>query len=72
MKTTILIEDGDVKVTFTPESEVERLAISELGDDIGISHSHKSLVLRRRRADVRKIADLTGLESVEPVDSAEG
>ena len=55
MKSTILIEDGDVKVSFTPESDLERIALNDLGDDISVSHSHQSIVLRRRRAEVRRI-----------------
>jgi len=53
MKTTITIEHNDVKITFSPESELERLSLAELGDDISISRSHQSLVLRPRRNPVR-------------------
>ena len=48
MKTTITIEDGDVRITFTPENELERLSICELGDNVSVSRSHQNLVLRRR------------------------
>ncbi|HEY5681115.1 MAG TPA: hypothetical protein VIS55_13685 [Pseudomonadales bacterium] len=58
MRTRVQIEDGDVSITFEPESEVERLCITELGDEISVSRSHKNIVLRRRRDNVRKISDL--------------
>jgi hypothetical protein len=58
MKTTITIQDGDVSITFTPERDIERLVLSELGDEVSVSRSHQSLVLKpRRAANVRKIAD---------------
>jgi hypothetical protein len=57
MKTTITIEHNDVKIAFVPESELERLSLAELGDDISISRSHQSLVLKPRRNPVRKIID---------------
>ena len=57
MKTTITIEMNDIKIAFVPESELERLSLAELGDDISISRSHQSLVLRPRRNPVRRIAD---------------
>lgn len=57
MKTTITIEHNDVKITFAPESELERLSVVELGDDISISRSHQSLVLRPRRNPVRRIGE---------------
>jgi hypothetical protein len=57
MKTTITIELNDIRFTFAPESELERLSLAELGDDISISRSHQSLVLRPRRNPVRKLAD---------------
>ncbi len=56
MKSTITIELNDIKVTFSPENELERLSLVELGDDISISRSHQSLVLRPRRSPVRKLA----------------
>lgn len=57
MKTTITIELNDVRISFAPESELERLSLAELGDDISISRSHQNLVLRPRRNPVRKISD---------------
>jgi hypothetical protein len=57
MKTTITIELNDIKISFAPESELERLSLVELGDDISISRSHQSLVLRPRRNPVRRLAD---------------
>jgi hypothetical protein len=57
MKTTITIERNDIRISFAPETELERLSIVELGDDISISRSHQSLVLKPRRNQVRKIVD---------------
>jgi hypothetical protein len=57
MKTTITIEQNDIKISFAPETELERLSIVELGDDISISRSHQSLVLRPRKGQVRRISD---------------
>jgi hypothetical protein len=58
MKTIITVQDGDVRVTFTPESDIERLSLTELGDDVSVSRSHQSIVLKpRRAANVRKIID---------------
>lgn len=57
MKTTITIEDHTVKITFTPENDLEKLCVRELGDDIGFSRSHQSLVLRQRKAAVRRVID---------------
>ena len=57
MKTTITIEDHTVKITFTPENDLEKLCVRELGDDIGFSRSHQSLVLRQRKAAVRRVVD---------------
>lgn len=62
MKTTITIEHSDVKITFSPESELERLSLAELGDDISISRSHQSLVLKPRRNPIRKIVDASEKE----------
>ena len=58
MKTKIEVEDNEVSITFVPETEVERLSIVELGDEISVSHRHKSIVLRKRHNNVRKISDL--------------
>lgn len=58
MKTTITIEHNDIKIAFAPENELERLSLQELGDDISISRSHQSLVLRPRRTPVRRIAEV--------------
>lgn len=58
MKTTITVEDGDVRISFAPESEIERLSLTELGDHISISRSHQNLVLRRRQdIHLREISD---------------
>lgn len=57
MKTIITIEQNDVRITFAPESELERLCLAELGDDISISRSHQSLVLKPRRNPVRRLVD---------------
>jgi hypothetical protein len=58
MKTTITIQDGDIRITFTPERDLERLSLAELGDEVSVSRSHQAIVLRPRRAtNVRKIAD---------------
>jgi len=58
MKTTITVQDGEVRVAFAPESDIERLALVELGDDVSVSRSHQNIVLRKRRAaNVRKISD---------------
>jgi hypothetical protein len=65
MKTTITIQDGDIRIAFTPERDLERLSLTELGDDVSVSRSHNALVLRpRRTANIRKIADkLAGIDS---------
>lgn len=65
MKTTIIIEHNDIKISFAPESELERLSLVELGDDISISRSHQSLVLRPRRKPVRRIGELDEKELSE-------
>ncbi len=57
MKTTITIEDHNVKFTFTPENDLEKMCLRELGDDIGFSRSHQSLVLRQRKGPVRRVVD---------------
>jgi hypothetical protein len=62
MKTTITIQDGDISITFTPERELERLSLAELGDEVSVSRSHLNIVLRPRRvANVRKITDRRAL-----------
>ena len=58
MKTSITIDGNDIKIAFAPESDIERLSLSELGDDVSISRSHQSLVLRRRSAQIRKIGEV--------------
>ena len=64
MKITITIQDGDVRLSITPETELEKLAMRELGDDVSVSRSYESMVLRQRRAtNVRKITN-----SCSPVD----
>jgi len=72
MKTKIVIEDNNVSVTFSPETDLERMCLSDLGDDISVSHRHKDIVLRRRHEKVRKISDL-GMEStIQAVRMSEG
>lgn len=67
MKTKILIEDNNVSVTFSPETELERMCLADLGDDISVSHCHKDIVLRRRHSKVRKISDLDVEPSLQAV-----
>lgn len=59
MKTTITIQNGDVRLTLSPETDLEKMTMRELGDDIGVSRSHESMVLRPRAKTqvVRKISD---------------
>lgn len=59
MKTTITIEDGQVLLSLTPETDIEKLAVRELGDQIGFSRCHQSIVLRPRAKahNVRHISD---------------
>lgn len=61
MKTTITVEDGDVRISFTPEGEIERLALCELGDNVSVSRSHQNLVLRRRGQHVHTLVDASTL-----------
>jgi hypothetical protein len=65
MKTTITIQDGDVRLQLTPETDIEKLTMRELGDEISVSRSYENMVLRPRRAlNVRKISDrLSEVES---------
>lgn len=60
MKTTITIQDGQVRLSLSPETDIEKLTIRELGDDISVSRSHEGIVLRPRAKaqNVRKINDL--------------
>ena len=59
MKTMITINDGDVRVTLSPETDIEKMTMRELGDDISVSRSHENMVLRPRAKtqNVRKISD---------------
>ena len=59
MKTTITIRDGLVQLSLSPETDIEKLAIRELGDDVSVSRSHEGLVLRPRAKaqNIRKIND---------------
>jgi len=66
MKTKIHIEDNEVRITFAPETEIERLCILDLGDDISVSHCHKDLVLKRRRSNVRRIEDVDPEPELKP------
>jgi len=59
MKTTITIEDGQVLLSLRPETDIEKMAVRELGDEIGFSRCHQSIVLRPRAKahNVRHISD---------------
>jgi hypothetical protein len=58
MKTTITIQDGDIRLQLTPETDIEKLTMRELGDEISVSRSYENMVLRPRRAlNIRKISD---------------
>jgi hypothetical protein len=48
MKTTITIQDGEVRLSLCPETDIEKMAVRELGDEISFSRSHQSMVLRPR------------------------
>ena len=63
MRTTISIEGSEVKVILSPDTEIEKLVIQDLSDDISVSRSHQTLVLRRRASHVRTIDDGTFVES---------
>ena len=69
MKTTITIQDGQVRLSLSPETDIEKLTIRELGDDISVSRSHEGIVLRPRAKahNVRRINDQ--VVDVEPVAS---
>ena len=69
MRTTIAIEGTDVRVTLSPDTEIEKLVIQELSDDISISRSHQSLVLKRRASHIRKIDD-EAFGEAETIESA--
>ena len=62
MKTKIFIEGSDIKLSLIPDTDLERLVIRELGDDISVSRSHQDVVLRRRVGDVRSIVDGMALD----------
>jgi hypothetical protein len=65
MKTIITIQDGDVRLQLTPETDIEKMTMRELGDEISVSRSYENMVLRPRRAqNVRKISErLTEVEA---------
>lgn len=65
MKTIITIQDGDVRLQLTPETDIEKLTMRELGDEVSVSRSYENMVLRPRRAlNVRKISErLTEVEA---------
>lgn len=71
MKTKILIEDNHVSITFSPETELERMCVQDLGDDISVSHCHKDIVLRRRHDKVRRISDVELEAPLQAVPDAE-
>jgi hypothetical protein len=62
MKTKIYIEGSDIKLSLMPDTDLERLVIRELGDDISVSRSHQDIVLRRRVGEVRSIIDGMALD----------
>ena len=57
MKSIITIQDGHISVSFTPETDLERLSLAELGDEVSVSRAHQSIVLKPRRASVLKLSD---------------
>jgi hypothetical protein len=58
MKTIITIQDGDVRLQLTPETDIEKLTMRELGDEVSVSRSYENMVLRpRRHTNVRKISE---------------
>jgi len=67
MKTKILIEDNDVTITFSPETDLERMCVLELGDEISVSHRHKDIVLKKRHDKVRRLSDLEPEPAPAPV-----
>ena len=67
MKTTITIQDGQVRLSLSPETDIEKLTIRELGDEIGVSRSHQGIVLRPR---VKGLNVLKINDSVPDVESA--
>ena len=69
MKTIITIDNNDLRLELVPESDLDRMLIRELGDDIGISRCHQSVVLRRRGGPV-KMLEPVELESVGEPSSA--
>ncbi len=58
MKTKILIDNNDVTITFSPETDLERMCLLELGDEISVSHRHKDIVLKKRHDKIRRISDV--------------
>jgi hypothetical protein len=43
---------------LSPETDIEKMTMRELGDEISVSRSHESMVLRLAQAqNVRKISD---------------
>lgn len=59
MKTTITIEDGQVRLVLSPETEIEKMSMRDLGDEISVSRCHQNMVLRPRAKvqNVMKISD---------------
>jgi len=58
MKTTITIQDGEVRLSLCPETDIEKMAIRELGEEISFSRSHQSMVLRPR-AKTQNVHDIS-------------
>ena len=71
MKTKILIEDNDVSITFSPETDLERMCLADLGDEISVSHRHKDIVLRRRHDKVRRLCDLEPEPALQAVGNSD-
>ena len=69
MKGTITVMGNDIKLTLDPETEVERLVFREMGDEMSISRSHNSIVLRRRGPIVHSLVEDESL--AEPLPALE-
>lgn len=65
MKTTISIEGSSIKISFSPETDLEKMCVRELGEEVSVSRCHQDLVLRQRRGVVRSIVDAAA-EDDEP------
>ena len=63
MKSTITIQGSQISVSFAPETELERLSLAELGDDVSVSRAHQCIVLKPRRANILKFSERLESES---------